>query len=567
MPVPYQLLKFGAKLPIGDVASIDQVCVANTIPVRADTPEITLVMLGARRLPDHVAVELVVGRAGDVTIESSPDATPGTWQPVHKDLVEAGAPPTCVFVAPQQLGGAVRATMAYRGGTAISAVAFLTDTARCLPRDSDDRPKLASHPIAEDLFTDPDLAHRFATDLTRLINQVIEHRSVSAVPLRAAMTGHVSATNDDRWGSWVSAMERTLGPALTNIVFPGASLPLNAMTSDWSVGPDTDEDELADGEDESDLDPLAEEESRGIAPDQRKFWRAAARRLSRQISGERRPWIELRMCVATLYLNLLAGGVWNSSDDSWFDELAKVVTALSVDDDEEAGLPGRTMSFHSSLIAVCFALLFRNASPYGGSEEDIILKAAWQKAGQYAAFAEPELVQRYLDQTREAHAVVAGEEEVLRVIEAAEDEADDPHAGRRSAFRDDGLDVELFGNVWVSEGEFRNPRRIAARIATLAGAPCAVVARNGRTCTAVVWVRGELAVVESVTRRWRVYGMSPMSTPLSLLGSDEGLPPAREQHPLRSVPESVRHHPGLTDHDIAQLVAAIELAGTRPTTK
>jgi hypothetical protein len=551
-----------SKLPDGELAPTDKIRSANTIPVRnSESPKVTVTLLGARQLSDHVAVELTVSQAGAVTIETSRDATPGTWQPVHTAQVECGAPTTCHFVAPEQLGAAIRATMNHDGDTAVSAVVFLTDTGRCLPRNhNDDHPKLATPPVTDDLFTDPELARRFAADLTRLISQVIEHRSVSAVPLRSTTSGQDPVTGDDKWGSWVTAMERTLGPALTNIVFPGASLPLNTVVPGWSVGPETDENELADGEEETDVDPLAEEKPRGIPRDQRGFWRATARRLSRQISGEHRPWIELRMCVATLYLNLLAGGVWNSSDDSWFDELATVVTALTVSDAEESAVPGRTMSFHSSLIAVCFALLFRNASPYGGSEHDITLKAAWEKAGSYAAFAEPELVERYLDQPQQSYAIVAGEEEVRHIIEVAMEAADDPHAAHRSAFRDDGLDVELFGNVWFSEGEFRNPRRIAARIATLAEAPCAVVARNGRTCTALLWTPGELAVIESTTRRWRIYRMSPMSTPLSLLGSDEGLPPTRNQQPLRPIPGPVRNHPGLTDHDLAQLVAAIELS-------
>jgi len=553
-----------SKLPDGDVASTEEIRSANTIPSRnEEAPGVTITVLGARRLPDHVSVELVAGQAGAVTIETSLDATPGTWQPAHIEHVESSTLTTCRFLVSEQLGGAIRATMNNDGGTAISAVVFLTDTVRCLPRHhDDDRPRLAISPVAEDLFTDPALAQRFAADLTRLISQVLEHRSVSVVPLRSATPGQASATNDDKWGAWVSAIERTLGPALTNLVFPGALLPLNTVVTGWSVGPDADENELADGEDETDVDPLAGENTRRIPRDQRAFWRATAKRLSKQISGQRRPWVELRMCVATLYLNLLAGGVWTSSDDSWFDQLATVVPTLAVTEDEEAALPGQTMSFHSSLIAVCFAALFRDASPYGGRERDITLKAAWEKAGHYAAFAEPRLVEGYLGQSRDHQAVVVGEEEVQCVIDAALDMADDPHAAHRSAFRENGLDVELFGNVWVSHGEFRNPRRIAARIATLAEAPCAVVARNGRTCTALVWTGGELAVVESATRRWRIYRMSPMGTPLSLLGSDEGLPQTKDQRPLRPAPPSVLNHPGLTERDVVQLIAAVELVAS-----
>jgi hypothetical protein len=553
-----------SKLPDGDVAPTEEIRSANTIPSRREEVlKATVTLLGARRLPDHVAVELVAGQTGVVTIETSVTASPGTWQPAHREQAERSTVTTFRFLVSEQLGGALRATMTVDGDTAVSAVVFLTDTVRCLPRRlDDDRPRLAVSYVAEDLFTDAALAQRFAADLARLISQVLEHRSVSVVPLRSVTPGHVSATSDDKWGTWVSAIERTLGATLTNLVFPGALLPVSALVTGWSVGPEADENELADGEDETDIDPLAEENSREIPRDQRAFWRAAAKRLSRQISGHHRPWIELRMCVATLYLNLLAGGVWKSSDDSWFDQFATVVTALAVTEDEEAAAPGRTMSFHSSLIAVCFAVLFRDASPYGGRERDIILKAAWEKAGSYAAFAEPGLVVDYLRQAQERQAVVVGEEEVQRVIDAALEMADDPHSARRSALREAGLDVVLFGNVWVSHGDFRNPRRIAARIATIAEAPCAVVARNGRTCTALVWAGGELAVVESTTRRWRIYRMSPMATPLSLLGGDEGLPQTRDQRPLRPAPATVLSHPDLTDQDIVQLIATVELGAS-----
>lgn len=71
------------------------------------------------------------------------------------------------------------------------------------------------------MFTDTRLADRFNNDLVRLLGQVRERQAAGSAPLRA--TGSTPpVADDDRWTHWLEEVERTLGPALTRVVFPGA---------------------------------------------------------------------------------------------------------------------------------------------------------------------------------------------------------------------------------------------------------------------------------------------------------------------------------------------------------
>jgi hypothetical protein len=76
--------------------------------------------------------------------------------------------------------------------------------------------------------------------------------------------------------------------------------------------------------------------------------------------------------------------------------------------------------------------------------------------------------------------------------------------------------------------------------ANIAGSPCVVLARNKTRSTIIVFGDRTVAVAESAVRRWRIYPLGPASTPLSLLGGDDGLPTTREQYPLLPVPEQIQ---------------------------
>ena len=111
--------------------------------------------------------------------------------------------------------------------------------------------------------------------------------------------------------------------------------------------------------------------------------------------------------------------------------------------------------------------------------------------------------------------------------------------------------------MWVVDGEFHNPRRMAAQVSTMSGPRCVALARNAHKATLVLRDGTALAVAESTASRWRLYRLTPMSTPLSLLSGDDGLPAARVQHPLEPVPQEVRDLAEKAGVNIVLLVAAL----------
>jgi hypothetical protein len=245
------------------------------------------------------------------------------------------------------------------------------------------------------------------------------------------------------------------------------------------------------------------------------------------------------MTVARLYVDLLAAGVWQT-DQSWRSELSELAQVLPPTDDEYQDLPGPVVDFANSLTAVCVALLLQDASLSGTDEHDRIARTAWQRTRNWIAFADPHLVADYLYQPNAEHARVAGEAEITSLIEFSTDAEDDPDALLRMAFQNADIPATRLDGAWVVDGDFRNPRRFAARTATIAGSPCVVLARNKTRSTIIVFDDHTVAVAESAVRRWRVYLLGPASTPLSLLGGDDGLPTTREQHPLLPVPEQIQ---------------------------
>lgn len=209
------------------------------------------------------------------------------------------------------------------------------------------------------------------------------------------------------------------------------------------------------------------------------------------------------------------------------------------------------------MTAVCLALLFQGASPHGGGEHDIIAKAAWEAARESVAFADRRLVVEYLHRAAQPHARVVSESEVDEIIHLAEAVVDDPRAEVRAAFAQARLPTRLVDGVWVVDGEFRNPRRTAAQAATVAGKQSAVLARNTSRAALVLRDGATLYFAESTAPRWRVYRLSTLGTPLSLLGNPEGLPPAVSQHPLDAVPPQASQLADRLEVDLTQLVAAV----------
>ncbi|EHR58960.1 phospholipase D-like domain-containing protein [Saccharomonospora cyanea] len=552
----------GSLLPDGARVGRAALVTRNTIPAEpSDARAAALTVFGARRLPDLIRVELATTTRQPITIETSPDGTPDTWIPAHVVTADASTPMTVEFRVPEQLGGAVRAWANVSGTRIISPVVFLTDTNRCLPRDErPDQPKLIRNYELDEVITDPVLASRFSADFLRLLSQIKERRAPVA-PLSKNIAVKSSAVGDDRWSIWLDRVERTLGPSLTNLVFPGVVITLPADTATgWTVGPEADETELADDETDEILDDLATDSPTTSAPlvppSQRQKWRTTMRRLCHAVHSEPPPPLEMRMTVARLYVDLLAAGIWGT-DQTWRADLRDIIRSLSPSDDECRTTPSQALSFMSSLTAVCLTLLCQDANLHGGTEHDLIAKAAWNSAREWVPFAEPELVENYLYLPNQPYARVASHAEVTALIELATAAADDPHAELRAAFENEGLAVQHIDRVWVADGQFHNPRRIAARIATLAGPHCVVLARNDRRASLILRENATVVIAESTAPRWRTYRLTPLGTPLSLLAGDEGLPSTRCTHPLQPVPDHVRNLAHNAQVNLPHLMAAL----------
>ena len=368
-PVPESLLPQGVTTPASTVRA------SNTLAEAAGGKPVVLTLLGARRLPDVMVVELLTSARSPVTIETSPDGGPGP--------VDAG--PCRVAGYRRRDHGTVRGpgTTRWRGpGVTVvdgqrieSAVAFLTDTARCQPRDEkSDAPRLSPDLVPEGVFTDPRLADRFNSDLVRLLSHTRENRVAGSIPLHAAGSAQ-RVTDEDRWGLWLQEVERTLGPALTRVVFPGAlQLPVSEGGG-WSFGSDTDDSELAENEDPDTLDDIVESASLVVPPSLRQRYRTWARGWVNAVSGELRPPVFLRMTVARIYLRPARRGCLGNrrrmARRTW-------PAGHSTRPDRRRGpaSPGRELDYLNSLTAVCLALLLQDATLHGGTAHDLIARQA-----------------------------------------------------------------------------------------------------------------------------------------------------------------------------------------------
>jgi hypothetical protein len=572
----------GSLLPEGTATPPAALRTHNTISERlTGTGQPILTVLGGRRMPDGaVVVEFITSIAQPVTIETSPHGAPDTWLAVHRHtehaehMTDTGHTTiTARFHAPGAAGSVLRACATVNGTRVVSAPVFITDTQRCLPRpDTADTPKLVRDYALDDVITDPELQKRFSADLLRLLAESQASPKVAALRTTGAVTSNAAAPTTDRWGAWLASVERTLGPSLTSLLFPGAVL-VHGIDSatvplGWSVGPDTDETELVDGETDDTVDDLLATTTNAVTartivipPTQQQHWRTTASKLCHTVQVQPAPPLLLRMTVARVYLDLLAAGIW-ATEQNWRGELHRILTALVASESAEADLPGQTESFLASLVAVCLALLTRDASLHGGSERDLIAQKAWNTAKEWAAFADPELVEGCLRQPAQPYAQVATATEVKAVIDLATDAADDPHAELRATLTQEGIPATLINGVWVIDNDHRNPRRQAARVATLAAPRCAVLVRTSTTNTVILRDGPVLALGESSPPLWRIYRLSPLSTPTSLLSDEDGLPRAGTTRPLQPAPPSVISLAESVGVDIKQLGAALAASGS-----
>ncbi|WP_186762878.1 hypothetical protein [Lentzea tibetensis] len=284
-----------------------------------------------------------------------------------------------------------------------------------------------------------------------------------------------------------------------------------------------------------------------VDPAERAQHKAELRREAKDVAGLPLPE---RMALAYRYLNTLAVGVW-AGDESWRADLRDVTTSLVPGEDET-----RDDGELSSLIAVCLAQLLQDARLRGGSEADAVARAAWEQAQEWAAFAEDKHVERFLQASTEAGARVVTAGEVQEVVELAMAAADDQHAELLAALEAEGITAELMNGVWVIDGDFRNPLRVAARASTLIGESC-VLARNTKQSVVLLWHDGTLAMADSKIPRWRVYQIKAPVTPQSKFSGGEGLPPTRDSHPLAPAPEHVRRLADAVGVNLSHLLAAL----------
>jgi hypothetical protein len=502
-------------------------------------------LLGARSVETGIIVELITAIPATITVEVSTSAAPGEWWPRYQ--LEVGSADvaevvTAQFPAPESAGTAVRVIAQADGTRYVSAVVFLTDTARCRPRAGQSAAPRLTRDYSQ-IFTDSDLLARFEHDLLNLLRANAMHRGSQG---SATGTRPAAVDDTDRWGSWLQDLETTLGPSLTMGLFPTAIRPGldKSSTSLWAV--DTDDVETAEYDEDSvdlddELDDLSDRRQPPDVPaEHRRRLRQWAQRLGRAVISTPPPDVELRMLVVQLHLDLLAAGVWGPDDD-WIDEFAQVLTAMPPG--EADGMPERGQPYVGALVAVGLALMSETATLHGGRQQDLVFQRTWGAVGKWAAQAEPDLIDHYLYQPAQTYSRVTDRQDVDAVIELATAALDDPHALLRAALEAEGVDADCIDGLWVSDCGSAKPRGYAARVATLIGQHTdtyALLVQGDSGSCVLLCHATTLAIAESTTRIWRVFTKrTPLSTPSTMFS--EGLPQGRTfpRKPGAQPPEEV----------------------------
>ncbi|MFF3178872.1 phospholipase D family protein [Rhodococcus pyridinivorans] len=188
---------------------------------------IPLTLLGARWRDNEILIELHTKITGSIILEMSPTGAPGSWRRVDTCTAHIPGPLQALIRGDESTGRAVRARIT-EPDEYVTTVVFLTDVARCLPRDiDDDSPRVSRDYGIEDFITDPALADRLSNDLLRLMRTVGQHRT-AAPPQRRPAQSPQNTRNDDRWGAWLERVQRTFSPTLAG----------NPRSIDHLVGPD-----------------------------------------------------------------------------------------------------------------------------------------------------------------------------------------------------------------------------------------------------------------------------------------------------------------------------------------
>jgi|GEM_PF-7068090 len=538
-------------LPEGTNVALETLRSRSTIPTEPQsrvTPPVTL--LGARREELGITVELLAGPITAIVIETSPNGGPGTWQQCHVFRPTTHDPHDVLiarFQVPEQMGAAVRAVVYDGSERFITPAVFLTDTTRCLPRQVDSSaPRLRQY--FGDVFSDEKLQKRFETDLLRLLAENAAHRTKA--PSSPAVRRQPSATSgSDRWTLWLQGAEATIGPDFTASLFPFTSLmksPAPARLQQWDVDLGGATEDIPEDEDPEKFEPEADEDGSArrptpvVPPSMYPRMRSFAVKLAKKSQEQPRPSLELRMLVVQLILDLLAAGVWGPDDETWRTPLADALAALPPSNDE--AVPERALDFMGSLAAVGLALLGQDASLYGGREDDMTFRRAWEAVSAHAASAESELSEQYLYQPAQGYSRVAGLAGVEMMIALARDHVEDPAAGVRGALDDlvaeKNWQAFLDSGVWRVSAGRAVARVVAGRIATVLGefsSRCAIVVETDRGKCAILRDGQTIAVAEN--RCWKVIRLPFASSLPSSQLNDE---PLRGQtFPLADPPPTV----------------------------
>ncbi|REE95641.1 hypothetical protein [Thermomonospora umbrina] len=499
-------------LPEGVSAPLTRLRGRRTVrPVRARP---TLLVLGAL-LTGTGMLQVTLARPYDiaVTAEVSPDGSPGSW--ITIGTIAAGTT-FQEFAAPEAAGAVVRIVDPRTESHTESPPVFVVHPARCARRRADDdRPTLRHAYAEEEIFTDEELARRFRYDLLRLSDQLAERRTARP---GTARTPAASAVHD-RWAAYLDECERAVGRPLTLALFGRAGMPDPSPGLRWGVTADITTDDA-----EEPTDPAGEAAATEMTASQRVAWqRWIARAVSRTVPGEPESPLMVRILVARLFVQLLAHGVWDLTDDSWRGHLARLTGGLMPGRHDD--LPVEAVEQARTLTAVCMGLLRSGVALTGGTPADLIAARTWRAVRGVIAEVNAEAAGDLLIPPVLPRAHVLGRSEWEGLLDLAADH--DPLAPVVSELAEDGLELEYIDGLHRVTGRFRNPVPVAARIATLLEdhLETALVhaVADGRWAF-VAWRRPHLVLaVAPLGNSWRVYRVDQPATPESRLGG-EGLP-------------------------------------------
>ncbi|MET7480868.1 hypothetical protein ABZT17_41990 [Streptomyces sp. NPDC005648] len=534
-----------------------------------DSAARALVLLGAKTDSEGLHVSLARAEPAPVVISTSPDGSPGSW--TKTGTVPAGRAAGS-FALPEAPGAAVRATCLRPDGTTLeSAVVFVYSPVHCARRHgADSTPRLRYDYTAQALFADERAARRFESDLLRLRELTAGTSAPRVSPAPYTTTPTAVSTDVDRWDAYLADCRAMIGAPLTDLAFGTTRLDLpEAPSSRWIVSAVTDTggaedayeeqgehggrggyDESEDGTEEDDLLASGEPRVPYVPPEQRARCRTWAQRWVGTLvapDGSGAAAVPVRLAVTSLYVQLLAAGVWDEQDHSWRTGLSGLLAALAAEDGPQATereVPAEIRRRLDAAAAVVMTLLLQDATLTGGGEHDVRAARAWHDSRGMIARAEPGEAEDLMIPPDQALARVAPWSEVARLIALAQE--DDPHAEAVEELTAAGWSVTREDGIWEITGSFANPIPVVARAAERLGrhpAKAVLVRARGRDRWAfVAWADPHLVLLNSPAHTWRAYAVRPPATPESRFRSgDLSSVPGRiaGPTPLRVAPPGV----------------------------